>query len=374
MNIPDSGVYRSSLSEKLHSSNLIFKLCNICNLIFLVPTEREINYSARERGTARQLPSYQQNLLGKISAYCEVSNHLIEVGANDGTFLKMLSGFGFSNCTGIEPAKGLSSDARSHGLRIKTAYLSEETAIQIIEEYGPASLVISRHTLEHVIDPASFIRASRVLIEKLSGYLLLEVPDAEYMVRECRFWELWDEHNFYFNQGNLARLLIQNKFQNVVAETYEHIETRNIVVTAAIKNAEKKGEDECNIPYSNSGYEKFLSKLSEFKAKLLVQLTKCSGPLYLVGASHPQCNFVNYLELGDKVTFMIDDDPTKIGKFPPIKDSGAQIICTKHFAENAKEGTVLLTGFGYREWSRVIADIAIKKNMYVLDPLTIMKN
>lgn len=367
--IPSTGQYRTSLTEELCVAELIFYSCVRCGLLELAGDKRVIDYTGRDRGTTRQLPTYQEKLLKAISDFACESDHIIEVGSNDGAFLRSLREAGLSNCSGIEPAQSLSRLSRESGIRTKTGYLTISEVPEVISEMGNASFVVSRHTLEHISDPAGFLKAVYKLVEKEEGNILLEVPDGEHMVSEGKFWELWDEHLYYYNAFNLEMITRKQGFKNIQLKTFDHLETKNIVLTGAVEKEKPLNTQETN--YSGFRYSRlhFFEKFKSCKENLQSVVRGLPKPIHVLGASHPQCNFVNYLELGDLVHFFIDDDPEKIGKYPPVKFCSERIVSTNDFMENATAGSVLMTGFGYPKWSKHIREICDQKKITTIDPI-----
>ena len=65
---------------------------------------------------------------------------------------------------------------------------------------------------------------------------------------------------------------------------------------------------------------------------------------------------------------MIDDDPVKVGRLPPIRSSRVRVISSAEFLNRPAGGTLLLTGFGYVEWTRRLSEIAAGKGMSIYDP------
>jgi hypothetical protein len=68
------------------------------------------------------------------------------------------------------------------------------------------------------------------------------------------------------------------------------------------------------------------------------------------------------------VDYFIDDDPAKIGRFPPVAGGSPSIISTLQFENAAKAGTVMKTGFGYPKWSARICEHAVRHGMRILEP------
>ena len=67
-------------------------------------------------------------------------------------------------------------------------------------------LVISRHTLEHLPDPAATLKA---LVEKAAPHALfaIEVPCMDLLAESLRFDQIYNEHLQYFSVGSFRRML-----------------------------------------------------------------------------------------------------------------------------------------------------------------------
>ena len=111
-----------------------------------------------------------------------------------------------------------------------------------------------------------------------------------------------------------------------------------------------------------------------FKASFTDALTHALGPVYAIGASHSQANLVNYAGVGKLVDFFIDDDPAKVGFFPPVTDASNAIISSVQFEACASGGTLVKTGFGYEEWTQKLCSLALSRGMTVLDPKRFIQN
>jgi hypothetical protein len=67
-------------------------------------------------------------------------------------------------------------------------------------------VLLSRHVLEHVPDPGSFLQGLRPALSANGGGVYLEVPDATFTLRDRGIWDLIYEHCSYFTPASLSRL------------------------------------------------------------------------------------------------------------------------------------------------------------------------
>ncbi|MDH5537080.1 MAG: class I SAM-dependent methyltransferase, partial [Betaproteobacteria bacterium] len=156
---------------------------------------------------------------------------ILEIGCNDGALLGVLREAGFHNLVGVEPSKALCVSAGLTGAKIVNDYFTSESAEHILRSYGAPKAVICRHTLEHVPDIQGFMAGIRRLADSESAVTLIEVPDSSVITDRGYFFELWDEHLYYFHDDNLAHLMAREGFKVAASVAVEHQETRNILMT-----------------------------------------------------------------------------------------------------------------------------------------------
>ena len=139
---PVSGILRSSIFDYLAIQELVFEVCESCGLmrnrLFSAPPE----YSGKPRSTSRQLPSYHNHLLGLIADLADKHDLIVEIGANDGTFLDLLCKQGYTNTYGIEPSNDLVKRSREKGHRIVADYFGPDIVDTLIKDYGEPKLII----------------------------------------------------------------------------------------------------------------------------------------------------------------------------------------------------------------------------------------
>lgn len=366
--IPVTGIFRSRSDGDIPVGNLHFDACTVCGLLRRRDFESPPDYTDKPRSTDKQLPTYRDDLLKAIAGLAKKGDLIAEIGSNDGTFLRLLRDHGYTNIFGVEPALALAESSRKSGLRVQSGYFGLEIVKALLTNYGDVRLAICRHTLEHVPYPGQFVAAIRELLSPAGGVALIEVPDSAVITEKFNFVELWDEHLHYFTERTLELLLSRQGLSVEQHNTFSHLDTRNILIRVSVRGKQVPTlVAELEVGDAEK-WRTFSRKFHKFADRLRAEAAKFSGPTYLIGASHPQCNFVNFLGIGEFVDFMIDDDPEKAGKFPPILGRGARIISTEQFMATADGGTVILTGFGYPGWTQKIVQAAAKKSMKVVDP------
>lgn len=324
--------------------------CKSCGLVRQVPERMiRLNYERIVRGTSQQLPPYAADILARLAAFgVKSDDFVLEVGANDGTFLKELRAKGYRNLLGIEPSSQLADSAKQSGFEIIDAYFDEKLAADLRGRRGGARAVICRHTLEHVPDIATFTRAIAGVLAA-DGVALIEVPDADWLVTHLFAHEIWDEHISYFRPGSLATLLRNCGLKPVRLERMRLRDTRNLLCWAVPASAGSVAscavEDEADL----QALEQFQARWDAFAERLRAVVLASPRPIIAVGAAHNQLNFLNFAGLAAAVDMLIDDDAAKAGRFAPLARS-VPIRSTPDVLASVREGTLLRTGFPYPAW------------------------
>lgn len=370
--IPHSGTFLLNPKDQYHTIELSFEFCTNCALIRqkMPPESIEggINYEKIYRTTGHQLPDYAVEITkALIHKGLRYDDLVVEIGANDGTFLSFLANSGFNNLLGVEPSASCAALSRAKGHKIEEVHLNQKEALRIRENYGLAKAVICRHTIEHVPDPISFLRAMKLILHN-DGVLLIEVPDARRIIRDLRGHELWDEHLYSFTIESISYLLRKEGF--IVRDFYmrNHLESVNILLYCGIgcedvlhRTSFSEASSEVEL------CKNFEERWSTYSNRLLTDLSGWKKPVSVIGASHPQSNFLLYTGMGNFTDLMIDDDPVKIGKYVPTPKP-IPVVSTSEFLNSPVPGSILRTAFGYERWMDKICRSLSSNGALIINP------
>jgi 2-polyprenyl-3-methyl-5-hydroxy-6-metoxy-1,4-benzoquinol methylase len=348
--------------------------CKSCGLIRQVPDRMiRLNYERIIRGTAQQLPAYVADIFSSLAGSGVGNDDLIlEIGANDGTFLKALRAQGYHNLVGVEPSKQLADAVRQSGFDIESAYFDQKLAAQLREHRGGARVVICRHTLEHVPDIVEFTKAIAAVLSA-DGMAMIEVPDADWLVTNLFAHEIWDEHISYFRPRSLAALLGNCGLRPIRLERMRQRDARNLLcwsVPASVNAiAPCVTEDEAGF----EAVERFQARWDGFAERLRSNVLASPRPVIAIGAAHPQLNFLNFSGLGAAVDTLVDDDPAKAGRFAPLARA-VPVRTTSEILATARQGTLLRTGFPYPAWEDRIERALAVHNVRSIRPYGLLES
>lgn len=346
-----SGAYPAEPVVPQQRTKIELEYCQTCGLIRQVPDQIiQLNYDRIVRGTAKQLPDYAGDIFSTLTEFGVQSTDLVmEIGANEGTFLRQLRGRGYQNLFGIEPSKQLAEFSRQSGLDILDSYFDRRLAAEIRASRGPVRAVICRHTLEHVPDIFEFTQAIADVLAD-DGVSLIEVPDTDWVVTNLFAHEIWDEHITYFRAQSLRRLLKNCGLKPISLQRMRFRDTRNLLcwsrpAGSVVSEPEGLIGDEASLDM----VAKFQSRWDDFSVRLRAKVLESPKPVIGIGASHIQLNFINFAGLGDLVDLLIDDDETKTGRFAPLARA-VPIRSTPEILATMRQGTILKTAFPYPSW------------------------
>lgn len=330
---------------------ILLEWCRHCGMIRQVPgREVALDYVDIARDTARQLPDYTDAIIASLTEFnVDRGDSVVEVGANDGTFLRVLRDAGYSNLTGVEPSRSLATRAQQSGLRIRNTYFNRAFAVEMARSQGPARAVLCRHTLEHVPEPGGLAEGLAELLQP-GGLAFIEVPDSDWIVSELFAHEIWDEHISYFRAGSLATLLRRTGLMPVRLQRVRFRDTRNLLCWAI--RAPCPPTVACDVAAdatTPAEVASFQSRWEAFAARLRAAVLDSAPPLIAIGAAHIQMNFLNFSGLADKVGLLIDDDPVKAGRYAPLA-AAVPIRTTADVISSVRAGTIIRTAFPYPTW------------------------
>lgn len=358
-----SGIYLAAArgGEAREPITILLEYCQTCGFIRQRPgSEVQLDYTGISRDTAKQLPDYARSIIASLADFgVGPDEFIVEVGANDGTFLKTVHAAGYRNLLGVEPSKRLAMRGTQAGLAIRNDYFGRSLAFDIVREHGPARAVICRHTLEHVPDIRELTQAIADVLAP-GGMAFVEVPDTDWIVSDLFAHEIWDEHISYFRAGSLAALLRSVGLEPLRLERVRFRDTRNLLCWSMRPpvSAGVAGELVHDATEPNE-LANFQSRWDVFAARLRSAIAVAPRPLIAIGASHIQLNFLNFAGLDDCVDLLIDDDPVKAGHYAPLA-SAVPIQTTQEVLASVRAGTVLRTAFPYPAWEdRVCNGLAL---------------
>src|SRR5262245_20540185 len=130
---------------------------------------------------------------------------VVEVASNDGYLLQHVVAHGV-RCLGIEPSANVGQAARDKGVPTVTEFLSEETALAVRAEHGPADLVVANNVYAHIPDVIGFTKGLRALVAD-DGWVSIEVQHLLTLMELNQYDTIYHEHFQYYTVASAQNAL-----------------------------------------------------------------------------------------------------------------------------------------------------------------------
>lgn len=329
-----------------------FHLCGCCGLLQIAePIPAEILYSDADTYlTGFQKPAHLPDLVASMLAHRDPGATL-EVGCNEGAFLRLLKERGFEELTGIEPNDRIAALGRAEGLDIRTGFFDAALAGELVAKRGhPFDCVVARQVLEHVEDVEGFLAGLRRCLVP-GGLLVLELPQVEAGLDRGNPVILWEEHLNYFTEPMVERLLGGGGFR--ILERRHYAFGGGTIAFLAEADAAQVAGSLAAVDWragnpGRSPYESFAAGVESYRlalADLVAAYRKAGWKIALYGCSPRAATAINASRIGDRIDLAIDDraeiqgrgmpgTPLAIGGFDALPTAGPILFLLGVGAEN----------------------------------------
>ncbi len=204
---------------------------------------------------------------------------------------------------------------------------------------GTFDVLSCRYVLEHSPQPVAALTALRSLLAE-GGLLLIEVPDSSKFLAARDYCFLWEEHSCYFVEETLGRLAETAGFHLLSVLRYPGaIEDALVAILEVTKSPAP--------PLAPLGptalFQAYRDRFPPTRERVRARLDRAAGParngVALFGIGHHAIMFVNAFGLASEIALAVDDDPDKIGFFPP--GFAVPVVGSQALLQNERIGTCL---------------------------------
>ena len=259
---------------------------------------------------------------------------ILEIGSNDGSFLK---NFNKKKSVGIEPCSNIEKITKQNGYRTFANYWNKNTALKILKKFGKFDLIYSANTISHIKNLNDvFKNINLVLANK--GSLIIEDPSLIECLKKNTYDQFYNEHIYVFSFIGLSYLLKKNNLEIYKVENlsvhggsnrYYIKKTNNdkkIEISSynQFRKEKKYGIDKINTYYS---FKKRVEKSKKNLLLLVNKIKKQKKRIIGYGATAKSTTILNYCKIGNEhIDYFLDTTPDKQNKYTP----GSRIIIKKY--------------------------------------------
>jgi|TARA_Y100000310_G_scaffold81608_1_gene78142 SAM-dependent methyltransferase len=281
-----------------------------------------------------------------------------EIGSNDGLYLDLLRERTGCSILGFDPALSAVKVAGAKGIDTIHGFFSAGSDELVLRDHKQPELIVANNVFAHIDDLRGVTKSISNLLKE-DGYFMFEISYLKDVVEKYLIGTILHEHLSVHSIYSLVPFLNEFGLQLVALKHVDDVQG-GAIVGIAKKTAKTIGNENINEVIDSEhkagitsidGMRQFnrrlKSKLSTFKKEILSSFA--GKEIICFGAARSAPFIFQLLEIGDKMSFAIDDNPMKMGKFLPI--SNIPIYDSKYlkkFTHNS-ELSFLIAGWAQTE-------------------------
>ena len=262
-------------------------------------------------------------------------NFLLEIGSNDGGFIK---NFSKRNVVCVEPCKNLATVTKKMGYLTYSEFWDIKLAKKIKKKKKEFDLIYSANTLSHIKNLNSVFKSINHLLSE-EGILIIEDPSLLECFKKISYDQFYNEHIYVFSLLSIIKTI--KKF-NLEVFDVEKLTTHGGSLRYYIKkfsnkkfSISKKVKEQLNQEKQfglnrYSTYRIFNNKVENSRKKLnkiFLNLKKENKKIIGYGATAKVTTVLNYCNIKNTtIDYFVDTTPDKVGKYMP----GSHIYIKKY--------------------------------------------
>ena len=335
--------------------------CRNCSHIFNSAFEPEkVEYSESYENSLHFSPYFQshaEQLVGRLVDKYDIRHKtVVEIGCGKGEFISMLcdagknTGYGFDASYESERESRASSEAVTF---VKDFYSDQYDDID-------ADFICCRHVLEHIQHPVPFLKdVLKAAGQDHSCVVYFEIPNALYSIEDMGIWDLIYEHCSYFSQESAVAAFLRAGLNT--PDTYTDFGNQFLCVEALVgSEIEPQVREPCNLTQREELVTRF-SRAYEDKLRLwnefLDDAQSNDEQVVVWGAGSKGVTFLNCIDQPDNVSYVVDINPNKDGKF--VAGTGHEIIGLDRLKTAAPSRVIVMNSVYRSEIESMLAEFGI---------------
>ena len=328
--------------------------CHNCQLSVIVDPKKMFSNYMYVSSTTK---TSREHFIGAAKKYIKEfklkpkKSYIIDVGSNDGIALKPFKDLNFKKILGIEPAKNLAKLANKNKIKTFNGFLEKESLKKIKKN---ANIILASNVFAHSDKLKEMAQCMFGLLHK-NGVIIIEIQYLLNTLKDLTFDNIYHEHYNYWSLTSLINFF--NQFDATIFKA-EKINTHGGSLRIFIKKGKKnkieksvkillKEEEDFGIKNFKT-YQYFAKKIYKIRKnvkKNISNLEKKNGKIIGYGSPAKATTALNFFNVSDEISCIIEDNKLKHGKFVP----GVKIpIVSKNKLKN-KKNTILVLAWNFFE-------------------------
>jgi methylation protein EvaC len=252
-------------------------------------------------------------------------NKILEIGSNDGSFIK---NFSKKKVSVIEPCSNVEKITKKNGFNTYAKYWNSETANKILEKDGKVDLIYSANTISHIQNLNEVFQSINVILSE-NGILIIEDPSLLECLKKNTYDQFYNEHIYVFSTIGIENILKKHDFeifhiQNLSIHGgsnryFIKKKSNKIKINLSVK-INKKKEIKFGI-HKLSTYKLFAKRVEKSKKilkKIFQQINLKDQKIIGYGVTAKSTTILNYCKIGaNLIQYFLDTTKDKQNKYTP---------------------------------------------------------
>jgi SAM-dependent methyltransferase len=272
---------------------------------------------------------------------------VVDIGCNDGLLLKACHDNGLQTL-GVDPSKNIAEFARAKGIEVFNEYFTAESAVRVRAQYGPAQVIVTTNTFNHIDNLHGFMEGVRTLLAD-DGTFVIEVPQALTCVVHNEFDTVYHEHLSVFSVASVSAL---GRFFGLEVVDVDELPIHGGSMRVYMRRrgpakpvvAEWLSREKAAGLFERQTYVDHAQRVERIRTELmhlLLDLKRQGKKLAGYGAPAKGSTLLNYYGIGpDLLDFLADRNALKQGRYSP--GSHIPVVSPDEIAKQAPDYLLIL--------------------------------
>lgn len=296
-------------------------------------------------GSSEVMKKHFKNYANWINKFFgSAPSKLIEIGSNDGTFLK---NFKNSNTkfVGFEPSKNVANKASKDQIMTINEFFCLDTISLLNDFRKKTDVVCAANVICHIPDLNGLIKTIEETLS-INGIFIFEEPYLGAMFEKTSYDQIYDEHIYMFSATSVEKIFNEYGMNliDVIPQATHGGSMRYVIsrkgkreVNNRVKEIIEKEKKNSLDNISSCLSFKKNCETSKEKLRSKIKKIKDSGKRICgYAATSKSTTILNYCKIGsEEIEFICDTTKEKIGKYSPGKH--IPIVSIDHFRKNSPD-------------------------------------
>jgi len=276
-----------------------------------------------------------------LRKYLKSNSKLLEIGSNDGTFLKNFLKTNI-DYLGFEPSSNVAKQAINNNIKTVNVFFNKENIQNLKNFRNQTDVICAANVIAHIPDLKDLISSIDMLLT-VKGVFIFEEPYLGSMFSNVSYDQIYDEHIFMFSLHSIKKIFNLFDFElidaipqithggsirYVVGRKNIH-KIHNRVHDGLASEKGKKLDDLASCLKFKKNCENSKRKITDSLKKFKEDEKKICG----YAATAKSSTILNYCNINsDIIDFICDTTKEKVGKFSP--GAHIPIVSLSHFHDN----------------------------------------